>query len=186
MQAVPCRSAAAGDLSDEAPPAAGPAAGGEAASTPTAPLALVLDTNVVLDWLLFGNPHAALIGRLIQHRAAHWWVTPSILGELEHMLSFQFATVDPARRAEVLTMAGRWAQLRAAPPPGPASGLRCSDPDDQKFLDLALDLPRACLLSRDKALLRLRRRAAERHGLTIVAPAHWSLPGAERARGPAP
>ena len=45
--------------------------------------------------------------------------------------------------------------------PAPACAVRCGDPDDQPFIDLAL-LHRALLLSKDKAVLRLRRRLADR------------------------
>jgi len=38
---------------------------------------------------------------------------------------------------------------------------RCRDPDDQKFIDLALHL-KALLLSKDRQVLRLRRALAER------------------------
>ena len=41
----------------------------------------------------------------------------------------------------------------------PACPVRCSDPDDQGFIDLAV-AHRAMLLSKDKAVLRLRRRLA--------------------------
>ena len=41
----------------------------------------------------------------------------------------------------------------------PLTGPRCTDPDDQKFLDLALHAHAKWLVSRDKALLRLARKA---------------------------
>ena len=50
---------------------------------------------------------------------------------------------------------------------------RCTDPDDQKFIDLALSLPGATLLSRDRAVLKLARRARPL-GMTIVTPQAWS------------
>ena len=49
---------------------------------------------------------------------------------------------------------------------------RCTDPDDQKFIDLALHSGAQWLLSRDRAVLKLAREARQR-GLAIVAPHVW-------------
>src|SRR5690606_15469334 len=51
----------------------------------------------------------------------------------------------------------------------PAADLTCRDPDDQVFLDLALHRGVGWLLSRDRQLLALRRRALAR-GLRILRP----------------
>jgi predicted nucleic acid-binding protein len=53
--------------------------------------------------------------------------------------------------------------------------LHCRDPDDQMFLDLALAAGARWLVSRDRALLHLRRRA-QSHGLAIVTPEQWQAP----------
>ena len=37
---------------------------------------------------------------------------------------------------------------------------RCSDPDDQKFIELAAAVPAQGLVSKDRAVLKLRRRCA--------------------------
>ena len=66
----------------------------------------------------------------------------------------------------------RWAVCVEPAVPSLASPLRCTDPDDQKFLDLALQLGRCTLLSRDRAVLKLARRAAPL-GVTIQSPLHW-------------
>jgi predicted nucleic acid-binding protein len=50
----------------------------------------------------------------------------------------------------------------------------CRDPDDQKFIDLALAAKAQWLVSRDKALLALAKRAKAR-GLLIVKPEAWTL-----------
>jgi uncharacterized protein len=60
-------------------------------------------------------------------------------------------------------------------PPLPA--LRCTDPDDQKFIDFALACGARWLVSRDKAVLKLRRRALALHGLQIVHPDDWRPAG---------
>jgi predicted nucleic acid-binding protein len=50
--------------------------------------------------------------------------------------------------------------------------LRCTDPDDQMFVDLALEAGARWLVSRDRAVLRLARPALPL-GLAIVAPERW-------------
>ena len=54
--------------------------------------------------------------------------------------------------------------------PGPP--LRCRDPDDQMFIDLALSARAQWLVTRDRALLVLARRARLR-GVTVIRPVDW-------------
>jgi predicted nucleic acid-binding protein len=56
--------------------------------------------------------------------------------------------------------------------PAPSPPLRCSDPDDQIFIDAALAHHATWLVTRDRALLKLRRQALAQ-GLRIVQPAEW-------------
>jgi len=60
------------------------------------------------------------------------------------------------------------------PPPllGAAERLRCSDPDDQQFIDLAIGQRAHALLTRDRAVLRLASRA-RRFGVLIATPEVW-------------
>jgi len=53
--------------------------------------------------------------------------------------------------------------------------LRCADPDDQMFIDLALAVRACWLFTRDKALLRLAPRARDR-GVCVLRPADWQVP----------
>ena len=64
----------------------------------------------------------------------------------------------------------RWA--RRVDPMEPSPRLVCRDPDDQKFIDLALARQTPWLVSRDKALLTLARRALPR-GVCILKPEGW-------------
>jgi predicted nucleic acid-binding protein len=135
--------------------------------------AVVLDSNAVLDWLLFGDAAMRPLGEAIAAGRCRWIVSAALRGELEHVLGRGLRS-----RAQVDTqplwlswqrLACTVEQPAQAPPP---PGLRCTDGDDQKFLALALAHRARWLVSRDRALLKLRRRARER-GLLIVRPADW-------------
>lgn len=142
-------------------------------STPFAPRPLVLDTNVVLDWLVFRDPSSALLGQQLVDGLWHWHVTAEIRQEIEHVLTYESISAWKPDRAAVLATWDRLARPVPTPAGVPARPLRCTDPDDQKFIELALALPGATLLSRDRAVLKLARRA-RLFGVTIATPQAWS------------
>ena len=81
---------------------------------------------------------------------------------------------------------GNYAREVGTPPPlGAAARLHCTDADDQKFIDLAIAKSAHTLVSRDKALLRLARKARDRHGVRICRPEAWSVNSASPCRGAA-
>jgi predicted nucleic acid-binding protein len=136
----------------------------------------VLDTNVVLDWLLFGDPSAAPIAAAIESQRVRWIATAAMREELAEVLRRGLAASRGVDPRAVLVAWDEHAHLLAEPPGQPgASGLRCTDPDDQKFLDLAHAEGARWLLSRDRAVLRLARHAAAL-GIGISVPERWSLP----------
>ncbi|NRF66394.1 putative toxin-antitoxin system toxin component, PIN family [Aquincola sp. S2] len=137
------------------------------------PVEVVLDTNVLLDWLLFEDPSAAGLAAALQAGRVQWVATQAMLDELSHV---QQKAALQARLQRVDTIAqavARWCRVVEAPPPLPPPWLICTDADDQKFIDLALARRTPWLLSRDKALLALARRARPR-GVVVCRPAAWS------------
>jgi len=134
---------------------------------------VVLDSNVVLDWLLFRDPVAAPLGRAIHDDAVRWLATAAMRHELEHVLTRERFDRWQGSVRDVLDGWDRWAMPLSAPAVAPGA-LRCSDPDDQKFIDLALHCRPARLISRDKAVLRLARRARAMSVL-ILPPSAWRI-----------
>lgn len=136
--------------------------------------AVVLDTNVVLDWLVFRNPDGQALFRAIETGQLRWLVTPPMRDELLHVLR---RGVAAAWSPDVSLITQSWhllAEEVASPlPMGVAGQLRCTDPDDQKFIDLAVAQAR-WLVSRDRAVLKLARRA-ERLGVQVLVPGKWAL-----------
>jgi putative PIN family toxin of toxin-antitoxin system len=133
---------------------------------------LVLDTNVVLDAWLFDDPAAVVLREPLARGDVRWLATAAMRDELLHVLAYPHLAARAAARGhspqDVLAAFDRHAALVDAPHTAPL--LRCRDPDDQKFIDLAL-AHRSLLISKDKAVLALRRRLAARE---VRAAARWS------------
>lgn len=135
----------------------------QVSTTPlSAPLPLVLDTNVALDLLVFDDPAVRPLGRALEAGEVTAWADGETLAELEYVLAYpSFALDEAARRAahERYRSLVRMAEgdPDATLPPLP----RCRDRSDQKFLVLAARARATWLVSKDKRLLSL----ADRQGL---------------------
>lgn len=133
---------------------------------------MVLDTNVVLDWLVFHNADGQALFGAIERRELRWLVTEAMHDELLHVLG---RGVAAGYSPDLKKIDESWRLLsetiRPPEPQGDASRLRCTDADDQKFIDLAVAEAR-WLISRDRAVLKLARRAG-RLGLQVVPPGRW-------------
>lgn len=136
---------------------------------------LVLDTQVWLDWLVFDDPSVVPLREALAADRAEIYMDAPCEAELERVLGYPIGKVvaPKAVQAERLAEARRIARrpVRALGEAERASLPRCADPDDQKFLELALAAPADALLTKDRALLALARRVPFR----IVSPAHLRL-----------
>lgn len=119
---------------------------------------IVLDTNIVLDLLLFSDPAAQPLKDALAARQLRWIATPAMREELVRVLAYP--QIVPRllyyrlSAADVLAAFDGQAQLMNVAPKTPVT---CKDPDDQKFIDLAV-AHRARLFSKDHAVLRLKKR----------------------------
>lgn len=154
--------------------------------TTVKPKLAVIDTNVMLDWLVFSNPAALQLGTAVLAGHWAWHRSPPMLEELQAVLRRPLPERWEAARKHALTIdidsiGTEWRIPDALPA---AHSLVCRDAADQMFIDLALCCGPAWLVTRDRALLALRRRAALR-GVVIVTPEQWLLLPEASAR-PAP
>ena len=129
----------------------------------------ILDTNVVLDCLVFRNPACAGLADALGLTVA-WLTTASMRAELAHVLGRGLGARWPAEPARVLAFFDSRACVEPEPP---RSRLACADASDQVFIDLAV-AHRAVLLTRDRALLKLARRATL-HGAAVTTPEGWPM-----------
>jgi predicted nucleic acid-binding protein len=141
-------------------------------SNSTTPL-FVLDSNVVLDWLVFRDPSCRGLDHFIAAGHAGWIATQAMRDELEHVLTRGEFVARQPDASVVWSAWTRWVRVVEAPSAPPIWHPRCTDPDDQKFIDLALQVGATTLLSRDRAVLKLARRARAL-GLAIQTPDAWA------------
>jgi putative PIN family toxin of toxin-antitoxin system len=119
---------------------------------------VVLDTNIVLDVLVFDDAAAQPIRAALNARTLRWLATRPMRDELERVLGYPqiakrlaFYGLAPET---VLSEFDRHAQTVEVPMKAPVT---CSDPDDQKFIDLAVH-HRCTLLSKDRDVLSMKKR----------------------------
>lgn len=119
---------------------------------------LVLDTNIVLDVFVFADEAAGEVRSRLEAGSLRWLATTAMRDELERVLAY--AQIIPRlafyrlSAADVLQAFDRHSQRVE---PATKAPVTCKDPDDQKFIDLAV-AHRAMLLSKDRAVLALKKR----------------------------
>ncbi len=119
---------------------------------------VVIDTNIVLDLFVFNDPACAALSQALETGQLRWIATPAMRDELERVLAY--AHILPRLAFHQLTPSGVLAQfdrLAQMEPVAPRAPAICKDPDDQRFIDLAV-AHRATLLSKDKAVLCMSKR----------------------------
>lgn len=124
------------------------------------PAVLVLDTNIVLDLFVYEDPATAPLRERLADAQTRWLATPVMREELRRVLDYPQVTQRLEARGlvagQVLAAFDARATLTEVAPKAPYT---CKDADDQKFIDLAVQHA-ATLLSKDKAVLCMRKRLA--------------------------
>ena len=142
------------------------------ATGPDAPV-VVLDTNVVLDWLVFRDPSCVALSRQLRARRWAWHATEAMRAELAGVLPRkQLLEWQPDCEC-ILSIFDELTVISFAAQGITHAGMRpCRDPDDQKFVDLACAIGARWLFSRDRALLDLAK-PARQYGVEILTPTQW-------------
>ena len=119
---------------------------------------VVLDTNIILDTFVFNDPAAKPLLDALQSGALRWIATAPMREELERVLAYPKIAKRLAyyqlQAAEVLAQFDALVQPVDVAAKAP---IICKDPDDQKFIDLAV-AHKALVLSKDNAVLCMKKR----------------------------
>jgi len=119
---------------------------------------VVLDTNIVLDLFIFSDPATLVLQSALDQGHRQWIATAPMREELARVLSYPYIVKSLRYHAvvadDVLAAFDAQACMVAV---APKASVTCKDPDDQKFIDLAVT-HRALLLSKDRAVLRMKNR----------------------------
>ena len=131
---------------------------------------VVLDTNIVLDVLLFDDPAVVRLRQAIESGAAQFLTTSAMREEFERVLAYpKIAAWQKSRGKTADAMLELFDRLSHSTAPALSTTVRCTDPDDQIFIDLAV-AHKSILLSKDRAVLSLRKRLA---GLGAIVQSAW-------------
>ena len=136
---------------------------------------LVLDTNVVLDLLVFRDPGVGPLRSAIEARRVELVTSAECLVELRRVLGYPGFKLDAAAQDAAFD----WYETRVevAEHPVPTQLLpRCRDADDQKFLELAWAAGADHLVTKDKALLELARRVKKLGRFSVLPATQIAIP----------
>jgi len=148
---------------------------------------LVLDTNIVLDWLVFQDQRLFELQRAWDEQRLELITHLPALQELERVLTYPQFKLSPSQQRAALDLYE--SRVRVMPLPegvtmaslGMPTGFpRCKDCDDDHFLALAYHHHADAVVSKDRAVLKLAKRA-RKYGVTVLSPPQLlaQLSGAE-------
>jgi putative PIN family toxin of toxin-antitoxin system len=120
---------------------------------------LVLDTNVVIDWLVFDDAYLASFREQVRARNVEVITHGPALEELRRVLGYPGLRLSTERQAAVLGQYHAQVSFFEAAVELPDGFPRCRDADDDPFIQLAWRARADALVSRDKAVLKLAKRA---------------------------
>ncbi len=118
----------------------------------------VIDTNIVLDLWLFEDPATAPLRAALQSGRITHLATSSMREELARVLTYPHIVKRMAKsHIQAQDILQRFDEHLLAAEPADKAPCTCKDPDDQKFIDLAVahGVP---LLSKDAAILCMKKR----------------------------
>ena len=122
------------------------------------PARVVFDTNVLLSLWVFADSRFTPLRALVDRGEWMALTDEHCLAEFKRVLGYEQFKLSAERQAQIFAdysaIANAGHERKTFPKPLP----RCSDHDDQKFLELARNADAEWLVTGDKALLKMARR----------------------------
>ena len=138
------------------------------------PITLVLDTNVVIDWLVFDDPFMRPLRDSVRDARVKVFTHAYAITELQRVLAYPQLKLSIARQREIFSRYQTETTIAKMPDDYspkhlmlPGGFPRCRDRDDEPFLALAFHAKVDALASRDNAVFGLKTRV-EKYGVTIL------------------
>jgi predicted nucleic acid-binding protein len=137
------------------------------------PKRIAIDTNVCLDLFVFHDPRWAALLSALKSGAVEAVTREDCRMEWRIVLGYSQLPLNDDTRIE---SSATFDSLIKCIDPAPRNEIRlpaCSDPDDQKFLELSRDARVSTLITKDKALLKLARKTVKAGLFKIILPEAW-------------
>jgi putative PIN family toxin of toxin-antitoxin system len=145
---------------------------------------IVLDTNVCLDLFLFADSMCSHVIAAMQRGQVQAVTREDCRDEWLRVLHYPQLPINDNNRASLVTAFDAHVVLLTPAQlvmPEDVHLPLCADPDDQKFMQLALAAGAPWLLSKDNELLKLDRRLRAAGLFTIQVPQQWTARQAREA-----
>ncbi|MFM1806669.1 MAG: hypothetical protein RL212_928 [Pseudomonadota bacterium] len=127
---------------------------------------VVLDTNILLDILVFDDERAHPLRAALANQELDAVATKNTIEEFADVISRPQFDLDEETQKETILQWQSWSRviddldLQVAP-------WKCKDRDDQVFINLAFTLKPSTLISKDKLVLKIAKRA-QKEQVTIT------------------
>lgn len=141
------------------------------------PKRIVIDTNVCLDLFVFRDPRWSTLLAALRERTVEAVTRDDCRTEWLKVLEYPHLPLDGQTRPRAVSEFDALIACFPCESLRPRAEVRlpaCTDPDDQKFLELARDADAHTLITKDKALLKLAKRISRAGLFSIVTPEKWT------------
>jgi putative PIN family toxin of toxin-antitoxin system len=141
---------------------------------PKSPARIVLDTNVCLDLFVFRDPRWLRLMQALTNGDVEAVTRADCRMEWRIVLGYAHLGLDEAMQIRICAEFDALIKVCADSIPDPSIKLPiCRDTDDQKFIELAYQSGATTLITKDKALLKLARKAQKAGLFQIMTPEMW-------------
>lgn len=136
---------------------------------------LVLDTNVCLDLFVFRDPRWNALLQALRDGSVQAYTREDCRNEWLAVLDYPHLPVTAADKPAICAEFDRLLLCLPLAEVNTFGLPLCTDKDDQKFLELALQCQAHVLVSKDKAVLKLAKKTLRKGMFSIIQPQHWRL-----------